>query len=121
MKQDLETLIKVYIDNAVIQGESTLNGDYKTGNKAVKKVTKIYKLMEQDNQLAIQMLDVLFKDNHINVRIWAAAHALGLKIKISEAIAILEEISNKEEGGILEFNAEMSLKIYKERGYLKFY
>jgi hypothetical protein len=121
MKLNSDALIKEYIDCAIIQGEATLDGDYKRGNKAAKKLTKMYKRMEQNDILAIHMLDVLFKDDYINVKIYASVHALGLNIKISEAIAILKEISIADNRGILGFNAEMALKIYNKQGYLKFY
>jgi len=121
MKYDKDILLEEYIQCGVIQGESTLTGDYKTGNKAARKLIKIYKLMEQDAQLAVYLLDTSFWHQNINVRIWAASHALGLNVKISEAIAILREISSKEDAGILGFNAEMTLKVYKEQGFLKFY
>lgn len=121
MKNEINVLINEYIENATIQGEATLDGDYKRGNKAVKKLTKIYKLMEQDDQLAIQILEVLFKDENINIRLCASAHAIGLKLNISQAIALLEEISANSNAGILGFDAEMSLKTYYKQGYLKFY
>lgn len=121
MELNLDALVKEYIDCAIIHGEATLVGDYKRGNKAVKKLTKIYKLMELNTHLAIQMLDVLLNDDTINVKCWASAHALGLGINTSEAISILKEISTTDNLGILRFSAEMTLKVYNERGYLKFY
>jgi hypothetical protein len=121
MKKDKDALVKEYINCALIQGEATLDGDYKRGNIAAKKLIKLYKIMEQDNHLAIQMLDVLLKDDNTNVRLCASAHALGLNINVSEATSILEEISARKDVGILRLDAEMALKIYNERGYLKFY
>ncbi len=121
MKINLDDLIKEYIDCAITQGEATLVGDYKMGNRAAKKLIKIYQLIERNSILAIQMLDVLLKDDHINVRICASAHALGLKIRISEATAILKEVSERNDAGILGFNAKMALETYNKQGYLKFY
>jgi hypothetical protein len=121
MKQDKNSILKDYIENAIIQGSATLDGDYKICNKAVKKLNKIYKLMELDNDLAIEMINTLFKDSNLNVKLWIASHALGLNIKTSEAIATLEEISAQKEAGILSFDAEMTLQTYAKQGYLKFY
>ena len=121
MKQNMDTLLKDYIENAIIQGEATLDGDYKKCNKAAKKLINIYKVMEHNDKLAVQMLEILLKDEHINVKICASAHALGLNVNINLAISTLEQISTKPELGILGFNAEMSLKTYYKQGYLKFY
>ena len=117
---DKNELIQNYINNAISQGEATLKGDYKTGNKECKKLSKIYKIMEKNLDFAKEMLDVLLNDENINVRIWASAHALGLNVKVDKAEDILKEISSIPDIGLLGFNAEMTLKVWKERGYLKF-
>jgi hypothetical protein len=121
MELNVDVLINDYIKYATMHGEATLGGDYKIGNKAVKQLIKLYKLLEHDSHLASQVLDILFKEGNISVRTWASAHALGLQIKTNEAIAILKEISATDNAGILEFNAEMTLRTYNKQGYLKFY
>jgi hypothetical protein len=121
MEYDRDILLNEYIQSAVVQGESILSGDCKTGNKAGRKLIKIYKLMEQNPQLSACILDTSFWHHNMNVRSWAAAHALGLKVKTSEAIAIMKNISSKEDAGIVGFNAGMALEVYMKRGYLKFY
>jgi hypothetical protein len=121
MELNVDVIVQEYIECAIIQGEATLIGDYKIGNKAAKKLIKIYKLMEKNDFLANSMLDVLLNDDHINVKICASAHALGLGIKTNEAIAILKEVSAADNRGILGFNAEMCLATYNKKGYLKFY
>ena len=77
--------------------------------------------MEEDSQLTAYILNTSFLHQSVNVRIFAAAHALGLNVMKSEAIAILKEISSRKDTGILGFNAEMTLKVYSEQGYIKFY
>lgn len=121
MKYDKDELIKEFIECGVAAGDATLQGDYKTNNKCVKKVTKIYKLMERDAELAAYMISALLTHESVSVRSWAAADALGLQINVDQAIAVLEEILLKNDIGILRLNAEMCLKVYKEQGYLLLY
>ena len=121
MRIDQGKLIAEYINNAVIQGEATLSGDYKTGNKASKKMLKTYKIFEQHGDVALEILVQLLEDHRINVKIWAASHALGLGKLVKQALAVLDEISKRPDIGILRLNAEMTLKVYQEKGSLKFY
>jgi len=40
---------------------------------------------------------------------------------VEDAEKILQEIASDKSNGILGFNAEMTLKVWKEQGYLKIY
>jgi len=55
---------------------------------------------------------------------WAAAHLLGLKHETEKAEGVLRDIaamSGKDvEENLVIFDAQMVLRIWKERGYLKF-
>ncbi len=112
----LDELIDDYINNAVIQGKATLEGNYKKGNVASKKLIKLHKLMDNDIGLSRHMLDVLLANENINVRIWAAGKALDLNYKTEKSRNILLAISKMREIGILGFNAEMSLKVSERIG-----
>jgi len=90
---DINALTNDCIENAVIHGEATYSGDYKKGNKASDKLFKLGSIMEQNNDIAKEMLDVLLEHENINVRIWVAGKALDLKYKVKEAKQILEKIS----------------------------
>lgn len=112
-KLDVQALIDDFVKNAVIQGEATYEGDYKTGNKASNKLFKLSKIMEQEREIAQQMLDVLLEHDNINVRIWASGKALDINYKYTEAVEALKRIAKMPEAGILGLNAEMSLKVRK--------
>ena len=116
---DKERLIDEFIENAIIQGEATYSGDYKKGNKASDKLFKIGRIMEQNIDVAKNMLDTILYHENINVRIWAAGKAIDLDYKKDEAIEVLEKISVMPDAGILGFNAEMSLKVRREKGIIK--
>lgn len=112
-KLDVQALIEDFVKNAMIQGEATYVGDYKTGNKASNKLFKLSKIMEQEREIAQQMLDVLLEHEDINVRIWASGKALDINYKYAEAVEALKRIAKMPEAGILGLNAEMSLKVRK--------
>ncbi|MEH7484290.1 hypothetical protein V7157_25105 [Neobacillus drentensis] len=114
MKKDSVFLIDEFVKNAVIQGEATLEGKYKKGNKASDKLYKIIDIMKQDIKLAETMLDVLMDSKEPNVKIWACGTALDIAYKVKEAEQILKDISNSTQIGILSFNAEMTLSVRKE-------
>jgi hypothetical protein len=61
LQKDSSKLIDEFINNAVIQGEATLDGNFKKGNKAANKLIKIIHMMKQDNNLAKTMLNVLME------------------------------------------------------------
>lgn len=112
-KPNIIELIDAFINNAVIQGEATLDGNYKKGNKASNRLMNLGRTMEQERDIAERMLDVLLEHENINVRIWASSIALDLNYKTKLAEETLRNISKIPEAGILGLNAEMSLKVRK--------
>jgi len=117
--KDIKDLIEEYRKAAILHGEATEEGDYKLANKQHSKLTKIYKILEKDNELQEKVLGQLLKDENIYISSWAAAHCLGLNIYVDEAVNVLKEISKRK--GFVGFNAEMILRIWKEKAKLKFY
>lgn len=115
MKMDKSKLIEEFVQNAVIQGKATYDGDYKKGNIASNKLFKITAIIKKDFKLAKSMLDELLYNSEPNVKIWASGIALDIGYKSNEAERILTELSKKPELGILGLNAEMSLKVRKDR------
>jgi len=55
------------------------------------------------------------------VKIKAAAHCLSLNIVTEKALNVLKGVAKDESLEIFRFNAEMTLKVYMENGYLKVY
>jgi len=117
----VQAIIDQYKSTCLILRETTLNGDYKTGNKEGGKVVKIFKALERNKELAVLALPKLFKDENVVTRAKAAAHCLSLSITIDKALSVLEEIANDESLGIFSFNAKMTLQVFKKNGYLKVY
>ncbi|SMQ80705.1 hypothetical protein SAMN05444673_3992 [Bacillus sp. OV166] len=113
MQKNSSMLIDEFVKNAVIQGNATLVGNYKKGNKASDKLFKIIEIMKLDIKMAETMLDVLMESQEPNVKIWACGTALDIDYKTKEAEQILIDISNSPELGILRLDAEMTLKVRK--------
>ncbi|WAM32025.1 HEAT repeat domain-containing protein [Caldicellulosiruptor naganoensis] len=119
--KDVKKLIEEYRNAAILQKEASSDGDYRTANKQYSRLTKIYKILEKDKDLREKVLRELLKDENIYVSSWAAAHCLGLNIYVDEAVKLLEEIAKRKDIGILRLDAEMTLKVWREEGQLKFY
>ena len=64
--------------------------------------------------------ELLGSDNVV-VRTKAAAYCLALRQDIEMGEHVLEEISRNDSYGIFRFNAEMTLKVWREKGELKLY
>jgi hypothetical protein len=113
LQKDTSKLIDEFIKNADVQGEATLDGNYKKGNNAANKLIKIIDNMKRDINLAEKMIDKLIESNDPNVKIWACSVALDIDYKFKEAEQILEHITNSPELGILSLSAEMVLENHK--------
>jgi len=108
---DATKIIDDYIDYATIEGESKLNGDYKTGNIMAKKLNKLFNMLEKDNALAQEVIGTLLKCDSIRARSLSAVDALRLNIFVDDAVTTLQVISKR--GDIIGFGCEMALKIWQ--------
>ena len=90
-------------------------------NREGAKLIKFFKQFEIDKDYGFMCIDSLLKCDNEIVRIDAASYCFALNYRINDAEKILEEISENEDFGIWGLNAEMTLKVWKEQGYLKIY
>ena len=120
-KHNVEEIIEQFEAGGRIIEETLLTGEYKRGNREGKKLTKLFKEFEKDIGFAEECINQLYKSKCIYVRTAAAAYSLSLGIEIPKAEDALYEISHDESLGILGFNAEMTLKVWKKQGWLKIY
>lgn len=120
-KFDKETIIRQYEESGKICFECTQNGDYKTGNREAKKLVKIFKILEANSNLAKDVIDYLVKSNNIFLKMEGLSYNLSLNKDISDSLKTLEELSKDNSIGIYRLNAEMTLKVWREQGYLKIY
>jgi hypothetical protein len=120
-KYDLAEIIAQCEESGAKIYTATLEGDYKTNNREGAKLTKIFKRFEKNPDMARECIPELLKSSNVHVRTEGAAYCLSLNIFVEEGKAALQEIADNEENGIFGFNAEMILKVYAERGYIKIY
>ena len=114
-------ILNQYINSGIIMHKATLEGDYKTNNKEGKTITKLFKYLENNLELAKETLPTLFDNENVVTRTKAAAHCLALKICVREAEKIIEEAAVDDKNGIFGFNAQMTLKVWREQGHLEIY
>lgn len=120
-KYNIDEIIKQYETSGEKMYQATLDGDYKTNNREGAKLIRIFKRFEKDRTLARQCIPELMKSANVVVRTKAAAYCLSLRMDVEVGEAMLKEISENEENGIFGFNAEMTLKVWHEEGYLQLY
>lgn len=116
--KNIDLIIETYIVAAITYGEETEEGNYKVVNREYRKLTKIYRKMETDLDIAQQILEKLLIHPNDHVRLWAAAHALGLNLYVNQSIEILEDVSKRPK--FLGFDAKMTLEVWREQGKLSF-
>ena len=122
MKQMLkEDIILQYEISGKIIYDATYSGDYKTNNREGKKLLKIYKVFEKNPEFAKECIPLLLDSDNVFVRTEAASYCLALHQDVEMAEHVLEEISSNHDYGIFRFNAEMTLKVWREKGELQLY
>lgn len=109
-----------FINAAKLRDEAIKVGDSKTANRQYTILKRIFNKAQKDIVSAKEFYARLRKDNDANVKIVACAHSLALGLDIAEAESILDNLSQNEDIGISGLEAEMTLKVWKEQGYLKF-
>ena len=120
-KNSVEEIVEQYEISGRIIEETLLSGDYRRGNREGRKLIKFFKVFEKDRNLATECINRLYISECISVRIKAAAYSLSLGIDVPKAEAFLYETSLDKSLGIIRFNAEMTLKVWKKQGWLKIY
>lgn len=120
-KYSKEEVLKQYEESGKIMYQATLDGDYKTNNKEWARLLKIYKYFEKNREFAMDCIKELLNSENVVIRTKAAAYCLALNENVDAAVAVLSEISGKKENGIFGFNAEMTLEVWNEQGYLEIY
>jgi tagatose-1,6-bisphosphate aldolase len=101
--------------------ESLSARDYKKNNSEAKKLDNLFRVIEQDINLAKEVYKELLASDCMVARLHSAAECLSLEIYIEEAIQVLSEMVTRTDIGIRSFSAEMCLKMWKKNGYHEMY
>ena len=121
MKKTVEEIISIYEKAGKIMKESILSGEYKRHNKENAKLIKFFKEFEKNQSLGYECIDRLLESSNVVIQTKAAAYCLALNYRVKYAEKKLQKISANSENGIFGFNAEMTLKEWNKKGYLKIY
>lgn len=111
---NIEEAVKTFKNFAEIQGEATLESNYKVGNKYYDKLVAVFEYLKVKDEIDVILNFV--NDKNSNVRLFAACFLLFKYEKL--AISILKDVA--KENSIIGHNAEMTLSEWK-KGNLKSY
>ena len=121
--KDLMLIKKVYENAARLHAKASVDGDYRTANKQALILRGIFRDIEKGKIVNTILLELLEKED-ISIKVWAAAHLLGLRYDIEKSKNVLQHIKSLKgktsEENIVIFNAEKTLEVWEKRGYLKF-
>ena len=92
--------------------------DVKKHNVAMKELAKLfYKLKDESDKSFL--LD-LMQHSDDRTKLLVAAHCLGLNEYVEEAKKVLSVISKNKTDPVLALEAQSTLDVWKQQGYLKF-
>ena len=115
MKKKLshEEIIRKHIESDEIIESVSMTTDYKTNNREVKKIQKLFEILKDDIELAKQVYGTLLKEESATTRSHAASACLRLGIFIADSEKTLEELSERTDIGITRLSCEMALKVWR--------
>ena len=115
----IDEVFNIYEQSGIAIYNATMSGDHKTNNREGRYLLKFFKYFENNEEFGHLCIDKLFESSNVVVKIKAASYCLALGYKTEYAVSVLEAIANNPENGIFRFNAEMTLKVWKEKGCLR--
>ena len=117
-----ECLMDSYKDRYIFYCADLNNGytkkDVKKHNAAMKELAKLFYELKDEPDKSF-LLD-LMQHNDDQTKLLVAAHCLGLNKYVEEAKAVLSVISKNKTDPVLAFEAQSTLDVWKQQGYLKF-
>lgn len=109
----MDEFTKKYLHNAVKHAESTLSGNYKSGNYFAKKLEKMNSIIFEleDQVTANNIINGIIDSNCANAIMWIAPVCAHKHYKTEMIKEILLAYSDDNNLGILALNATMLLRI----------
>ena len=98
--------------------DCTTKENVKRHNTAMKQLGKLYHQIESEKDKSF-LLELLQNESE-RTKALVAAHCLGLGVYISEAKKVLSVLAESKANPILAFEAQATLDVWKQQGYLKF-
>jgi len=115
----VEVYLEKYVDLCLQLDEYTKAG-VKRHNNAMRKLSALFSEVASDKKLAEELFSKLMMLDDERIKATAAAHCLGLNLNLKKAEETLKNIAKNSKEPLARFNAEMTLEVWKEQGYLTF-
>lgn len=115
MMTDYKELYLLYCANL---NDCTTKEDVKRHNVAMKNLGNLFYRIEGEPDKSF-LLELLSNEND-RTKTLVAAHCLGYGVYVSEAKKVLSSLAKSKVNPILAFNAQATLDVWKQQGYLKF-
>lgn len=109
---------ELYLSYCKDLNDCTTKEDVKRNNAAMKQLSKLFYQIEGESDKSF-LLDLLTVGND-RTKVLVAAHCLGLGAYVSEAKKVLSVLAKSKANPILAFEAQATLDVWKQQGYLKF-
>ena len=115
MKKDY---MKEYLAYCSKLNDCTTKEEVRIHNSAMKKLGKLFKKIkdEPDKSFLVDLLE----NSDERTRLLAAAHCLGLQVYVPKAKRVLSVLSKHKENPSIAFEAQATLDVWKQQGYLDF-
>ena len=113
-----ENYKKLYLEYCANLCDCVTKEDVKRHNNAMKRLSNLYHQIEKEKNKDF-LLDLLQNENE-RTKALAAAHCLGLGVYVSEAKNVLSTLAKNKSNPVLAFEAQATLDVWKQNGYLQF-
>ena len=115
-KKSIEEIISIYNEFAVVKRNVFDGDDYRKLNRYEKKLVKIFKTFEEDEEYGHSCIDALFKSDNIIIRNKMSTYCLALNYRVDEAEEMLRSIRDCKDAGMSSLEAKWSLETWKKDG-----
>lgn len=113
MRKKASEIIEKHIASDLVIESVSMSSDFKTHNKEMKKLSKLFEITSQDKELCEMVYSFLLKSENVVTLLNASTECLKLNIFTEESKNILTMLSKRNDIGIIRFNAEMTLKVWQ--------
>lgn len=109
---------ELYLLHCANLSDCTIKEDVKRHNAAMKQLGKLFYQIQDELDKSF-LLELLSNEND-RTKALVAAHCLGYGVYVSEAKKVLSSLAKSKASPILAFEAQATLDVWKQQGYLKF-
>ena len=109
---------ELYLLHCASLNDCTTKEEVKQHNVAMKNLSELFYQIEGEPDKSF-LLELLLSEND-RTKALVAAHCLGYGVYVSEAKKVLSSLAKSKANPILAFNAQATLDVWKQQGYLKF-